>query len=80
MSNFTTKPQVPTQEKVVKRNGVAQSRGYISRHANGAFSIYDNIGAAPDAAALPSGVAVLVRNASNLDMYVVDAGAYKLVN
>ena len=79
MSNHKVSPQLPPTENVRKRGDFMQALGYRSGTANGILAIFDTIGAAPDAADLPDGVVVLVRDASDLNLYATDSGSWKQI-
>lgn len=79
MSNHKVNPQLPPEERVRKRGGVPIARGYRGNDANGIFTIYADLGSAPDPSGLQDGTPVLVPSGSNLAMYCAYSGAYALV-
>lgn len=78
MSNYKVKTQVPTEEKVQKRGGVLQAKGYLGSHANGPLSVYASLAAAPAAAGLGDGTPIVVLSGANAALYVTVSGAYRL--
>jgi len=79
MSNFKTDPQLPPEERLRKRGGIPIARGYRSSVANGLFSIYADLSAAPSASGVADGSPVLVPSGSSLNMYVAVSGSYLLI-
>jgi len=78
MSNFTTKPQVPENETVIKRGETSQTRAYKGSAAGAPIEIYDDINDAPAATNLPDGTPALERSgATNVVLYIAQGGTYK---
>jgi hypothetical protein len=77
MSNFKVDPQLPPTVTARKRGGSAQALGLTGNRTEGLYSIYDNISEAPDAANVPDGTIVFIRNGGALDALFADGGSYK---
>ena len=79
MSNHKVSTQLPPTETVRKWGDLLQALGYRSGSSNGIVSIFDTIGEAPSPTDLPDGVIVMVRDASDLNLYATDSGSWKQI-
>lgn len=81
MSNFTTKPQLPTEEDVRVRDGVPQRKGYISSRAGGVHEdmLFDSL---PASGVYDDGTIVFVKSGSDATMHLADvtiSGGYRQI-